>query len=76
MKWYTLEERPIKHGAWGLFCFANDMGFGSMSIGNRERRVRFFEKNDCHDPVEYYVDEIIYWIPLEELKLTLPKDLK
>ncbi len=65
MKWYTYEERHIKEGDRGLFYFGgeNEYLYSFMTNG------KIYEESG-----NISLEKIKCYIPLEELKLALPKD--
>ena len=78
MKWYTLEERPIKVGEVGL----SSLGDNDFDLIIREKidppfyfgNLKSIYRNDFNESFYYQEDEIKYWIPIEELEASLPKD--
>lgn len=79
MKWYTLEERPIKKYEYGLFWTKYDSFYycGLEQSAYNEDFVLYplVDVKCCNKDIDNVpVADIKYWIPLEELKLTLPKD--
>lgn len=76
MKWYTLEERPLKEGEEGLAALSNDK---YDIITREETDPPYYFGNlistlrvDFNETVYYQEDEIVCWIPLDELRKTLP----
>ncbi len=83
MKWYTLEERPIKEHEYCLFYFKKDFFIYGFSCDIESSRIQEANPGDPKDPYfgrgiccrEFYdFDEIKYYSPIEELTATLPKD--
>lgn len=74
MKWYTLEERPLKEGKTERYLMAG-INDGDMWIDfvwmNTQSNLVYEDVNGWK-----ILDrkEIIAYIPLDELELTLPKE--
>ncbi len=81
MKWYTLDERPVKSGDQGLF-FLGDARYRKFIFGFVTDDHEIFIDDElviddfnscCSDKSQ--LTEVIYWIPEKELKATLPNKL-
>ncbi len=78
MKWYTLEERPIKKGDEGLFLFPfNTYVYGEFIGDNEAKIILWIPKHELDKAVNSY-DFIMkrVYLSKEELKATLPEDKK
>lgn len=84
MKWYTLRERPVKDLESGLFFFYCINQEGDHVKGfvtgyyNTKMDIGYYVFDTCmtvlnHDE-RITESSIICWIPLSELKATLPKE--
>ena len=73
MKWYTLQERPFKEEDEGLFISDNYLFIGYCRNYSEGYVVVEQSENCCGEP-EYKLKDIDYWIPIGELKNSIPKE--
>lgn len=71
MKWYTLEERLIKKHDMGLICLNGYEFVIAFCDQYKEKKWIVCEPNQS---IHCQIEDIKFWIPIEELKLTLPRD--
>ncbi len=80
MKWYTLDERPLKMYDQGLFITQHNAFYYCIydrNIYDPDEFVLYpvVDIKCCYKEIDYVLEsDIKYWIPAEELKATLPKD--
>lgn len=77
MKWYTLEERPLKEGDQGLFYMVYE-AFTYCSIHYEDNKFILMQDafcaEGCENVEETDIDLVKLWMPFDELYKTLPKD--
>lgn len=76
MKWYTLEERPLKECDEGLFYMIYD-SFEYCTVYYEDNKFMLMQDafcaEGCDDVEPTDIDKVKLWVPIQELEETLPK---